>query len=327
MLGYLSRRLGYYVLLIAVAGLLSYLLAAKALNPRATFEGRLPRPPASAVDTRLDELGMNDRTPVMDRFGRWSSRALTGDFGRTIDGTSVNAEFGRRVGVSLRLLIAGTVAGTVLGVLAGFWGAVRQYRPSDRIVTLLSFLVLSTPMFLLAVLLKVGAITFNRATGTNVIKFTGERTPELRGGTLTHLGDGAAHLLVPTIAIALVGIATYGRYQRSMTLDVLGSDHITCARAKGLTRRKALLRYGLRAALIPMSTFFAYNFLAIFTSFIFTERIFGWHGVSSWLIDSIDRDDINSVVAINMFAAVVVLFAGFLADVLHAALDPRVRQP
>ncbi len=156
-------------------------------------------------------------------------------------------------------------------------------------------------------------------------KFTGESSPNLHGGLLTHLGDDATHLLVPTIAIALVGIATYGRYQRSTMLDVLGSNHITCARAKGLTRRKALLRYGLRAALIPMSTFFAYNFLAIFTSFIFTEKIFGWNGVNSWLIDSINRNDINSVAAINVFAAVIVLFAGFLADVLHAALDPRVR--
>lgn len=325
MLRYLTRRLGYYVLLIAVAGFLSYLLAAKALNPRANFEGHSPRPPASAVDAQLDELNMNDHTPVLERFGTWSSHALTGDFGRTIDDTSVNAEFGRRVGVSLRLLIAGTLIGTVLGVLAGFWGAVRQYRPSDRIVTLLSFLVLSTPMFLLAVLLKLGAIKFNQATGTNVVKFTGEDTPDLHGGVLTHLGDAATHLLVPTIAIALVGIATYGRYQRSTMLDVLGSNYIVCARAKGLTRRKALLKYGLRAALIPMSTFFAYNFLAIFTSFIFTEKIFGWNGVNSWLIDSINFNDVNSVAAISVFAAVVVLFAGFLADVLHAVLDPRVR--
>lgn len=325
MLRYLARRLGYYILLIAVAGLLSYLLAATALHPRSNFEARLPRPPVAAVNAQLDELNMNDRTPVLERFGRWSSHALTGDFGRTIDDTSVNAEFGRRVGVSLRLLIAGTVFGTVLGVLAGFWGAIRQYRLSDRVVTLVSFLILSTPMFLLAVLLKVGAIKFNQATGTNVVKFTGESSPNLHGGLLTHLGDDATHLLVPTIAIALVGIATYGRYQRSTMLDVLGSNHITCARAKGLTRRKALLRYGLRAALIPMSTFFAYNFLAIFTSFIFTEKIFGWNGVNSWLIDSINRNDINSVAAINVFAAVIVLFAGFLADVLHAALDPRVR--
>ena len=94
---------------------------------------------------------------------------------------------------------------------------------------------------------------------------------------------------------------------------------------QGLTGRKALLRHGLRAALIPMSTFFAYNFLAIFTGFIFTEKIFGWNGMGTWLIDSINRNDVNSVAAINVFAAVIVLFAGFLADVLHAVLDPRVR--
>lgn len=325
MLRYLSRRLGYYVFLIFVATFLSYLLASTALNPRVNFEGRFPRPAPASVDAQLYELGVNDKTPVLERFAHWGAHALTGDFGHTIFDTSVNAEFGRRIGVSLRLLIAGTVAGTLLGVLAGFWGAIRQYRLSDRAVTVLSFVILSTPAFLLAVLLKVGAIKFNQVTGTNVIKFTGESTPGLSGGPLTRLADAGIHLLVPTIAIALMTIATYSRYQRATMLDALNSDFIRTAQARGLTRRRALLKHGLRTALIPMSTFFAYNFLAIFTTFIFTEKIFGWNGMNAWFIDAINRNDINSVVAINVFAAVVVLLAGFLADVLHAALDPRVR--
>ncbi|SFE05374.1 peptide/nickel transport system permease protein [Actinacidiphila alni] len=325
MAAYVARRAGYYVALLLVAVCLSYTLAATALQPRAYFEARQPPPRPAAVDAQLTALGIDDRTPLYDRFGHWAAHAVRGDLGRTIDDTSVNDEFGRRVGVSLRLLLVGTLAGTVLGILAGAWTAVRQYRLSDRLVTVGSFLLLSTPVFLLAVLLKIGAIRLNQALGTDLIRFTGETTPGLRGGWWAHAKDRAVHLLLPSLSIGLITIATYSRYQRSTMLDVLGSDYLRTAQAKGLTRRKALLKHGLRTALIPMSTFFSYNFLAVFTGAIFTEAIFGWHGMGEWLVGSIGKDDVNSVVAVSSFAAVVVLFSGLVADVLHAALDPRIR--
>jgi len=123
----------------------------------------------------------------------------------------------------------------------------------------------------------------------------------------------------------LITIATYSRYQRSTMLDVLGSDYLRTAQAKGLRRRTVLLKHGLRTALIPISTFFAYGFLALFTGAIFTEIIYNWHGMGSWFIDSIGKNDVNSVQAVNVFAAFLVLLSGFVSDVLHAVLDPRVR--
>jgi peptide/nickel transport system permease protein len=326
MLAFAGRRLGYYAVLLVVATFLSYLLAATALAPRGYFEAKQPRPAAASVDRELTHLGINDHTPVTGRFGHWAGQALHGDLGRTIDDTSVNDEFGRRIGVSQRLLLLGTLVGTAAGILVGAWGAVRQYRASDRIVTVLSFVVLSMPTFLIAVLLKIGAIKLNSLLGFDLLQFTGQSTPDLQGGPFAHLRDDAVHLVLPTLAIALGTIAAYSRYQRSTMLDVLGSDYVRAAMARGLTRRRALLKHGLRVALIPMSTFFAYGFLGLFTGATFTEKIFGWHGMGEWFIDSIDRSDVNAVVAVNIFTAVLVLLSGLLADVLHAALDPRVRQ-
>ncbi|WP_330310282.1 MULTISPECIES: ABC transporter permease [unclassified Streptomyces] len=323
---YLAKRLGYYAVLLLAAVCLSYLLASFALDPREYYEGRQPPVSASAVDHHLTEIGVNDHEPLLTRFLRWAGHAVRGDLGRTIDDTSVNAEFGRRIGVSLRLLLAGTVLGTVAGVLVGAWTAVRQYRFSDRAVTLASFALLSTPVFLLAILLKTGAIWFNQKTGTDLIQFTGEKSPGLEGGFWAVLRDRAVHLLLPTLSVALFAIASYSRYQRNTMLDVLGSDYLRTARAKGLGRRTVLLRHGLRTALIPMSTYFSYGFLALFTGATFTETIFGWHGMGEWFVSSIGKNDVNSVVAVNVFAAVTVLLSGFLADVLHAALDPRIRQ-
>lgn len=325
MLRYLAKRLGYYAALLLAAVFLAYALSSAALSPRSYFEAKQPPPSAASVDRQLTALGINDRTPLPERFGHWANGVLHGDLGRTIHDTSVNDQFGRRIEVSLRLLLVGSLLGMVLGVLAGAWSAVRQYRISDRALTVASFVLMSTPVFLLALFLKNGAIAVNRAAGHEVIEFVGYETPQLSGGLGAHLADWAVHLLLPTLSLALGGLAAYSRYQRSTMLDVLGSEYLRTAEAKGLTRGRALLKHGLRTAVIPMSTMFAYSFLAIFTGATFTEKIFGWHGMGEWFIDAVGENDVNSVVAVNLFAAVVVLASGFLADALHAALDPRVR--
>ncbi|MFJ9951174.1 ABC transporter permease [Kitasatospora sp. NPDC091207] len=325
MLRYLAKRLSYYAVLLTAAVFLAYALSATALQPRAYFEAKVPRPAAASVERQLTDLNLNDRTPVVERFGRWAGDLLHGDLGRTIHDTPVLDDFSRRIWVSLRLLLVGSLLGMVLGVAAGAWSAVRQYRISDRLLTIFSFVLLSTPVFLVALFLKNGAIAAKDIAGHEVIPFTGYETPGLTGGIGTHLGDWALHLLLPTLSLALGGLATYSRYQRGTMLDVLGSDYLRTAEAKGLTRGRALVKHGLRTAVIPMSTMFAYSFLGIFTGAAFTETIFGWHGMGEWFIQSINEQDVNSVVAVNLFAAVVVLASGFLADTLHAALDPRVR--
>lgn len=322
---FLLRRLAGYAVLVSVAAGLAYLLAAASLDPRANFEGRNPPPPPAAVDAQLSSYNLNDKTPLAHRFARWAGGVARGDFGRTWEGTPVNTEMRRRAAVSLRLLLAGTLVGSVCGVAVGAFAAVRQYRFSDRAITLLSFGVLSVPVFVLAVFLQIGGEWVNEATGVRVVEWVGEYTPASSPGLLADLGSRLQHLLLPTLAIALGQIAVYSRYQRNTMLDVLGADYVRTAMAKGLRRRTALVRHALRTALIPVATYFAYNFGLLLTGATFTEKIFGWHGMGEWLIDSINRNDVNAVAAISCFAAVLVLAAGLLSDLAYAALDPRVR--
>ncbi|OZB88823.1 MAG: hypothetical protein B7X41_06130 [Microbacterium sp. 14-71-5] len=139
------------------------------------------------------------------------------------------------------------------------------------------------------------------------------------------MGDRAAHLLLPTLCLALGTAATWSRYQRAAMLDVLAADHVRTARSMGHTRRSALWRHGVRVALIPMSTFFAYSFGLILTGAAITELAFSWHGMGEYLVRSVVDDDVNAAAGTVLFTAVLVLLSGVLADVLHAALDPRVR--
>lgn len=329
MLKFLLRRFAYLVTLVVVATAVAYLLAATQLNPRSRYEGRNPPPPEAVVDAALDAINMNDKTPVLERLQHWAQGIVRGDFGRTIDNTSVNEEFGRRIFVSLRLLLIGSVLGTLLGVAAGAYGAVKQYRVPDRLLTLFSFVVLSIPVVVLAVLYKNAGIEINNLLGfmgdTKLLYTTGEITPGLATWSWVGIGNRLAHLVLPSLVLITVAAAFYGRYQRNAMLDVLGSDFLRTARAKGLRRGSALIRHGLRTALIPMATFFAYQFALLFVGATFTEKIFGWHGMGEFFVDSVTKNDVNSVAAVTLFVAVLVLIAGFLSDVAYAILDPRVR--
>jgi peptide/nickel transport system permease protein len=178
---------------------------------------------------------------------------------------------------------------------------------------------------LLAVLLKFVGIKFNDSVGSTVFFTQGEYTPGFTGSSFAAFGDRLQHLILPTLSIALGSISFYSRYQRNTMLDVLSSDHLRTARAKGLTKRQALFKHGLRVAISPMATFFAYGFGLLITGAAFTETIYGWYGMGQWFISAVGKNDINSVSAVVTFTAVLVLFSGFLADIILAILDPRVR--
>ncbi|MFG2014093.1 ABC transporter permease [Actinomadura geliboluensis] len=318
MAGFVLRRVVSRVVLVVFAGSLAYLLAAAVLDPRAAFQGRTPRPPEAVVDARLSALNLNDRTPLADRYRTWARGVLQGDFGRTQEGEPVNAELWRRLGVSLRLLVPGGVVGGVLGILVGAYAAATHGRVTDRVVTGGACLLLAVPVFVLAVLLQAAAVRVNDVLGLRVFVWVGEGSPR-------DIADQVRHLLLPMATIALAQLALYSRYQRGLMLDVLRADFVRTARAKGLSQRRALLRHGLRTAFVPMTTYFAYASGLLILGGVFTEKVFGRHGMGEWLVDSIARGDVNVVAAIDCVAACAVVLAGLVADVLNAALDPRVR--
>jgi peptide/nickel transport system permease protein len=323
MIRFLLRRLLNYLVLLALASFLTYCLTSVAFSPLDNLLQRSPRPPQAVIDAKAHALGLDKPIPI--RYANWASHAVRGDFGTTITGQPVGDTLWRRVGVTLRLLVVGSVVGTLLGVVAGAWGAIRQYRLSDRVVTMLALLVLSTPTFVVANLLILGALRVNWGVGVHLFDYTGETSPGVTGGSWHELTDRLRHLILPSLTLALGAAAGFSRYQRNAMLDVLGQDFIRTARAKGLTRRRALLKHGLRTALIPMATLFAYGVAGLVTGAVFVEKIFGWHGMGEWMVQGVSTQDTNIVAAITVFSGAVVLLAGLLSDVIYAALDPRIR--
>src|SRR5258705_11340295 len=168
---FLLRRLLNYVVLLAVASFLTFSLASFTFRPLDSLVQRNPRPPQAVIDAKAAELDLNKPIPV--RYGHWAAGVVHGDFGTTIGGQPVSDELWRRIGVSLRLLVIGSVVGTVIGVVVGAWGAIRQYHLSDRIITVLSLLVISTPVFVIANLLILAALRGNTELGVQLFEYTG----------------------------------------------------------------------------------------------------------------------------------------------------------
>lgn len=322
---FLARRLLNYVVLLGLASFFTFGLTSLTFEPLDSLLERNPRPPQSVIDAKAAELDLDKPIPL--RYANWLSDAVRGDFGTTVTGQPVSDELWRRIGVSLRLVVIGSVVGTVVGVVVGAWGgAIRQYRLSDRVITVLSLLIISTPTFVVANLLILGALKVNSVLGLQVFEYTGETSPDAAGGAWDQFVDRMQHLVLPTFTLALASIAGFSRYQRNAMLDVLGQDFIRTARAKGLTRRRALFKHGLRTALIPMATLFAYGVSALVTGAVFVEKIFGWHGMGEWVVQGVTTQDTNIIAAITVFSGATILLAGLLSDVIYAALDPpRVR--
>ncbi len=324
MLGFVARRLVNYLILVFVATSLAYLLASLTLDPIANYQHGGARTNLAAAHSLLRSYNIDPDTSLWSRYWHWLTRiVLHGDFGRSLPrGESVTSEMGRKIGVSLRLLLVGSILSVVVGVLVGVYSALHQYRPGDHVTSVISFILLSTPVFLLATLLKLGAIKLGQNYGIAL-----PTASEYSVGQSGNIGNRIQHLILPTIALVLgpAGAAFFARYQRSAMLDVLGSDFIRTAQAKGLSRRKAFYKHGLRTALIPMATFFAFQFGTLIVGAVFTEKIFNWYGMGAWSVDTINSNDINGIAGVVGFTAVMILIAGTLSDIFYAILDPRVR--
>ncbi|MFB8763283.1 ABC transporter permease [Nocardiopsis alba] len=322
---FLARRLLNYVVLIFLATSFAYLLAATNLQPREYFEQMQPPPDPAVVNAQLDTLNLNDQTPLAERYVVWLKGVVTGDFGKTIQGGDVSAQMWMKAGVTLRLITVATILGSCLGIAIGAYAAVRQYRAFDKVATGASFFVLSIPTVVIAIVIQVAAVAINDSVGFTFLRYSGEYSAGFQGNLGEVLLNRVHHAILPTLVLALALFAAFARYQRNMMLDVLGSDFVRTAMAKGLTRRKALFKHALRTALIPTITYFTFTFGALVSGSTFTEKIYGWHGMGAWLIDSIARQDVHVVAAVSWFMAITIMAASFLSDILYAWLDPRVR--
>ena len=324
MVSFIIRRLFISIPVLVLSSVLVFLLVANSGDPLGDLKGRNPPVPKQVLDLRRHELNLDKPLPA--RYWIWISGFVRGDMGTAVNGREVRTLLGERLVVTMRMIILATIVALVLAIFTGVISAVRQYHISDYTFTFAGFLFLSMPVFWLAALLKeYVAIKFNQAFGHRVFYTVGAETPNLTGSLVHRLGDYAGHLVLPMLTLALISYASWSRYQRSTMLDVLSSDYIRLARAKGLSRSRVMVRHALRNALIPIATVVAIDTGTLFGGAVLTERVFSWQGMGSLLVQGINQVDVNVVLAWLMVSAIIIILFNLAADILYAFLDPRIR--
>lgn len=330
MIRFVSLRVLTYAILAFVATSFAYLLAASLMHPEEVLYPPIatkPLPPATA-QMYLDVRNVNPDTPLFERYATWLGGLVRGDLGVTTGTnksmTPVIDELATRIPISLRLVVLGTAIGTVLGIVLGMIAAVRRDSIGDRVSTLLAFFVLSlpTPVIILIVQQINQGVMDTTGWGLPAIN---PINPLLEPGSWESISYQIKALIMPTIVLAVTAAASYSRYMKVTTLDVLGSDYLRTARAKGLTKGRAMTRHGLRMALIPMGQYFAFAVGGAFSGSLFVELMFNWQGIGRFAISAIQMADVNGTAGVVLYSAILTLLSATFADFLQGALDPRIR--
>jgi peptide/nickel transport system permease protein len=324
MAGFILRRLAISIPLIAVASFLVFLLVAVSGDPLGELRSN-PSITEAQIEVRRHQLGL-DR-PLLTRYADWATSALTGDFGRSSeDNEPVVDKLLRAIGVTLRLLGGALTLAVFIGVAIGVAAALRQYSKFDYLSTLFAFIFFSMPVFWLAAVLKDVGIRINRELGFRLFFTIGEKDPTVAGGFFAVWGDRLGHMILPVMALILIQVAGWSRYQRAAMLDVLSADYVRTARAKGLPPVKVILRHTLRNALIPIVTLVAIDFGLLMSGAVITETVFAWNGMGRLLLRGLIDRDSNVVQAWLLVSAAMVVGFNLLADILYGYLDPRIRR-
>lgn len=322
MLTYVSRRVLYSIPIILIASFLLFWFVRESFDPCAKL--RLSgREGAESYARCADRLNLDDS--IFQQYATWLGDALQGDLGESSrTNEDVSAMIPRAMWYTVQLIFWGILLSAMLAVALGVYSAVKQYSVGDYAITGLAFIGLAMPPFwfglILIQLLAVGPREWFDLDEP-WFYFVGLHSGDQTGFNLDYL----RHLLLPVLTLTVQIIAEWSRFQRASMLDVLSADYIRTARAKGVPRRKVILKHGLRNALIPLVTVMAIDIGALFGGVIITEKIFSIPGMGRLFYDSILAGDATVLATWVVVVAIFIVLFNLLADIIYGVLDPRIR--
>ena len=316
---YVIRRLAQMVpILLGISIVVFALLAAAPGDQVDLLISGVPGiTPADVI--RLKHVYGLDEPPHV-RYVKWLERAAQGDFGwsRTYR-EPVATLILDRLGNTVSLAGGALALALAVAVPVGIYSALHQYSALDYAATLFTFFGISVPVFWFGIML-----IYLFGVNWHLLPPGGINSPGVAAG-LPLVVDRLKYLPLPTLALALVFMASFTRYTRSSMLEVVRQDFVRTARAKGLPGRVVIRRHALRNALIPLVTVLGVAVPGILAGAPLTETVFSWPGVGKLLVDSTLGADYAVAQGIIMFIAVMAIGSNLLVDIAYGILDPRIR--
>ena len=313
----LKRILQSIPLLIIVSIISFFIIRLSPVDPLAELKLN-PSVSKETLQKETERLGLDK--PIIVQYGKWAKSFVKGDLGITSNGEKVSTKLKERIPNTLLLTVIVIfltwAAGLPLGVLA----ALNWKSPLDRVLTVLTSIGMAIPSFFFAVLLLIFA------DKTGWFPVGGLTSSNFAGMTLGQkIWDLAHHLFLPVLVLFTISLAGLQRQMRANLLDVLDSDYVKFAKAKGLSNFKVIYKHALRNAVNPMITLLGFEFAGLLSGAALTEYVFQYPGLGRLILEAVLKSDINLVMASLMMGAIMLIAGNLIADILLILTDPRIR--
>jgi peptide/nickel transport system permease protein len=317
---FIARRVLYSIPVLFFSTFFSFLFVSYASNPLATVR---QNPRATPHLIHLLTLQYHLNQPVIVRYFYWVQDVFTNKLGKSLVTLQpIWPDIQRTMSHTAQLCILSESVAIILGIAVGIYSAIRQYSFFDYGFTTVSFLGFAMPVFWLALLLQIAFTDEYNHWGVRIFYTSGLNS--IPGESWFTL-DRLQHLALPAVTLCIISFALYSRYMRASMLDVINSDYVRTARAKGVSERKVIMRHIFRNALIPITTVAALNIGGLLGGAIVTETVFTLDGIGYYFVQKLGQGDTYAVMAYLLVTAVIIIIFNLIADITYGFLDPRIR--
>lgn len=315
---YIIKRILQTIPLLIMVSLISFfIIRLSPVDPLAELKLNPSVSPAT-VERERQRLGLDK--PIIVQYGKWAFSFIQGNLGVTSTGEKVSQKLKERIPNTLLLTSIVILLTWLVGVPLGIIAAVNWKTPFDRILTVLTSIGMAIPSFFFAVLLLIFAVK------TGWFPIGGLTSPNFADMSfIGKLWDITHHLILPVIVLFTISLAGLQRQMRANMLDVLDSDYVKFARAKGLSDFSVIYKHALRNAINPMITLLGFEFAGLLSGAALTEYVFQYPGLGRLILEAVMKSDINLVMASLMMGAIMLVLGNLIADILLIITDPRIR--
>jgi len=316
MVRYFLKRLVEIVPLVFIVSLVCFaLMQATPGGPTAMLSQNPMVKPDDLARIRAN-FGIDE--PVIVQYFLWLKRVvLHGDFGYSyVTGEPVSEMINQRLPATVELMGSAFLLAFLFGISGGIVAALKRYTKTDSIITLLALVGISIPVFWLGLMsMMLFTVKWRLLPSAGMFSLVEPFS----------IIDHLRHLLMPSLVLSLLFVASWSRYMRASLSEVLQMNYIDVARAKGASRGSVIFKHAVRNAAIPVLTVIALNLPALFTGSIITETIFAWPGMGRLFYDGLLRQDYTRLMGIIFISSILIAFLNLVADTIYGILDPRIR--